>query len=75
MKYSRPGRVEQPPETVVIVEPFNEGWSAERKAAHRIERLLEENNKLLRQLLGVVQPAGGGTYNAPGPTATMTRAG
>jgi hypothetical protein len=48
---------------------YDPGWSEERRQAHRIERLLEEQIQLLQQILAALPPA---TFNAPG-TATMTK--
>jgi hypothetical protein len=36
---------------------YGQGWGEERKQAHRIEKLLEEEVKLLRQILQKVSPA------------------
>lgn len=49
-----------------------DGWSEERRQQYRDERLLGEVIKLLKEVLTRLPPAP--TYDAPGTTATMTRA-
>jgi hypothetical protein len=48
---------------------YGQGWSEERKQAHRIERLLEEQIKLLQRIAADFPPP---TFNAANGTATMS---
>jgi hypothetical protein len=45
---------------------YGQGWSEDQKRLHRIERLLEEEIKLLRRISSQLPPA---LFDAPGPAS------